>query len=320
METSSPDQVAEVVAVARAIHDTVANVIEGKPEAVDLAITALFAESHLLIEDVPGVGKTMLAKSMARAIDCTVRRIQFTPDLLPSDITGVAVWNGSGFEFKPGGIFANIVIGDEINRASPKTQSALLEAMEERRVSVDGTSHELPRPFMVIATQNPIEMEGTYPLPEAQRDRFGLRISMGYPSTQAEVAMLDRHGEVEPLDELVPVTDAATVLRCISIARHVFVHQRLKSYLVAIVDATRTRSESRLGASPRAGLQLLRAAKARAAMAGRTYVIPEDISSLAVPSLAHRVLLTTQAHLGGSTSSGLIQTAVDSIPVATGRR
>jgi len=319
METSTPGEVAEVVEVAQAIHGTVSAVIEGKPEAVDLAVTALLAERHLLIEDGPGVGKTMLAKSVARAIDCTVRRIQFTPDLLPSDITGVAIWNGTGFEFKPGGIFASIVIGDEINRASPKTQSALLEAMEERRVSVDGASHDLPRPFMVIATQNPIEMEGTYPLPEAQRDRFGLRISMGYPSTEAEVAMLDRHGEVEPLDDLVPVTDAATVMRCVSIARRVFVHQRLKSYLVAIIDATRTHPETRLGASPRAGLQLLRAAKTRAAISGRNYVIPEDISSLAVPSLAHRVLLTTQAQLSGRSSEEVVETALHAVPV-TGHR
>lgn len=319
METSTPSEVAEVVEVANAIHETVASVIEGKPEAVDLAITALLAESHLLIEDVPGVGKTMLAKSIARAIDCSVRRIQFTPDLLPSDITGVAIWNGTGFEFKPGGIFASIVIGDEINRASPKTQSALLEAMEERRVSVDGASHELPRPFLVIATQNPIEMEGTYPLPEAQRDRFGLRISMGYPGTAAEVAMLDRHGEVEPLDDIVPVTDAATVMRCVAITRRIFVHQRLKSYLVAIVEGTRTDPETRLGASPRAGLQLLRAAKAAAAIAGRNYVIPEDISSLAVPCLAHRVLLTTQAQLSGRSSAEVVEAAVRAIPV-TGHR
>ena len=266
------------------------------------------------------MGKTMLAKSLARAIDCTVRRIQFTPDLLPSDITGVSVWSAGAFEFKPGGIFANIVIGDEINRASPKTQSALLEAMEERRVSVDTTTHELPRPFLVIATQNPIEMEGTYPLPEAQRDRFGLRISMGYPSHEAEVAMLDHHGEGDPLEPLVPVTDAAAVMRSIAVVRRVFVHPSLKAYLVGIVNQTRAQTATRLGASPRAGLQIMRVAKARAAMSGRNYVIPEDIADLAEPTLAHRILLNAQAQLNGNSASDLIHAAVRAVPVPTGRK
>ncbi|HOC13059.1 MAG TPA: MoxR family ATPase [Propionicimonas sp.] len=318
--TSTDTEIGEVLALAQAVRATVSQVIEGKPEAVDLAITALLAESHLLIEDVPGVGKTMLAKSLARAIDCTVRRIQFTPDLLPSDITGVSVWAAGEFQFKPGGIFANIVIGDEINRASPKTQSALLEAMEERRVSVDTTTHLLPRPFLVIATQNPIEMEGTYPLPEAQRDRFGLRISMGYPSTEAEVAMLDHHGERDMLEPLVPVTDAAAVMRAVQVVRRVFVHSSLKSYLVGIVNETRSQSATRLGASPRAGLQLMRAAKARAAMSGRNYVIPEDISDLAEPTLAHRILLNAQAQRGPNSSSELIHACVRAVPVPTGRR
>ncbi|MFZ0531505.1 MAG: MoxR family ATPase [Propionicimonas sp.] len=319
MTTGPAEEIADVLALAQAIRGAISQVIEGKPAAVDLAITALLAENHLLIEDVPGVGKTMLAKSLARAIDCTVRRIQFTPDLLPSDITGVSVWSAGAFEFKPGGIFANIVIGDEINRASPKTQAALLEAMEERRVSVDSTTHELPRPFLVVATQNPIEMEGTYPLPEAQRDRFGLCISMGYPSETAEVAMLDHHGESDPLDPLAAVTDAAAVLRGIAAVRRVFVHPSLKSYLVGIVNQTRAHASVRLGASPRAGLQLLRVAKARAAMSGRGYVIPEDISDLAEPTLAHRVLLTPQAQLTGLSSSELIRTAVRAVPVPTGR-
>jgi MoxR-like ATPase len=315
-------ELAEVLELGSAVRQAVGQVIEGKPEVVDLVITALLAEGHLLIEDVPGVGKTMLAKTLAKAIDCSARRIQFTPDLLPSDITGVSVYNQvtTDFEFKPGGVFANLVIGDEINRASPKTQSALLEAMEERRVSVDGSTHFLPRPFMVIATQNPIEMEGTYPLPEAQRDRFLLRISMGYPSPDAEVAMLEHHGEVDPIDPLQPVTDAAAVMRCVGTVRRIFVHPAVKDYLVAILNRTRNLPEIRLGASPRAGLQLMRAAKARAALAGRGYVIPDDISDLAGPALAHRVLLNTQAQLAGRNVAELLQAAVREVPVPTGRR
>jgi len=315
-------ELAEVLELASSVRQAIAQVIEGKPEVVDLVITALLAEGHLLIEDVPGVGKTMLAKTLAKAIDCSARRVQFTPDLLPSDITGVSVYNQvtRDFEFKPGGVFANLVIGDEINRASPKTQSALLEAMEERRVSVDGSTHPLPRPFMVIATQNPIEMEGTYPLPEAQRDRFLMRISMGYPSAEAEVAMLEHHGEVDPIDPLEPVTTAADVMRSVATVRKVFVHPAVKDYLVAILNRTRTLPEIRLGASPRAGLQLMRAAKARAAMAGRGYVIPDDIGDLAGPALAHRVLLSTQAQLAGRSVTDLLQAVVREVPVPTGRR
>ena len=322
MDVDRDQELAEVLALAMAVRQAVGQVIEGKPEVVDLVITALLAEGHLLIEDVPGVGKTMLAKTLAKAIDCSARRVQFTPDLLPSDITGVSVYNQltRDFEFKPGGVFANLVIGDEINRASPKTQSALLEAMEERRVSVDGTTHPLPRPFMVIATQNPIEMEGTYPLPEAQRDRFLLRISMGYPSAEAEVAMLEHHGEVDPIDPLQPVTDAAAVMRAVGIVRRIFVHPAVKDYLVAILHSTRNLPEIRLGASPRAGLQLMRAAKARAALAGRGYVIPDDIAGLAGPALAHRVLLNTQAQLAGRNIADLLQAAVREVPVPTGRR
>lgn len=322
MDSNREREIADVLDVAHAVRTAVSQVIEGKPEAVDLAITALLAEGHLLIEDVPGVGKTMLAKSLARAIDCTVRRVQFTPDLLPSDITGVSVYNQpkGAFEFKPGGVFANLVIGDEINRASPKTQSALLEAMEERRVSVDGATHDLPRPFMVIATQNPIEMEGTYPLPEAQRDRFLLRISMGYPHADAEVAMLERHGESDPLDPLRPVTDAATVMRCVGAVRRIYVHRAVKEYLVAVVQQTRSLPQSRLGASPRAGLQLMRAAKARAAMAGRTYVIPDDVIDLAAPTLAHRVLVSSQSMLAGQNGADLVEAAVRAVPLPSGRR
>mgnify|MGYP001788584603 FL=1 len=256
---------------ARRITDNIEQVIEGKPDVVRLALVVLLAEGHLLIEDVPGVGKTMLAKALARSIDCSVRRIQFTPDLLPSDVTGVSVYDQTTreFEFKPGAVFANLVVGDEINRASPKTQSALLEAMEERQVTVDGTTYVLEAPFMVIATQNPIEMEGTYPLPEAQRDRFTARVSMGYPSAQAELDMLDTHGGPAALDDLEPVADAVEVRKLIDVVRGIHVSDEVKRYVVDLATATRQAPELRLGASPRASLQLLRASRAYAGLCSR---------------------------------------------------
>ncbi|NYV77250.1 MoxR family ATPase, partial [Streptomyces sp. UH6] len=254
----------DLTATVERIRSAVEQVIEGKPEVVRLSLTVLLAEGHLLIEDVPGVGKTMLAKALARSVDCSVRRIQFTPDLLPTDITGVSIWDQQrrDFEFKPGAIFSQMVIGDEINRASPKTQSALLESMEERQVTIDGQTYPLPSPFMVVATQNPVEMEGTYPLPEAQRDRFMARVSIGYPGTEAELRMLDVHGGASPLDDLQPVAHAHDIVKLIETVREVHVSEPVRRYVVQLVAATRAHADLRLGASPRATLHLLRAAKA----------------------------------------------------------
>jgi MoxR-like ATPase len=295
----------------------VENVIEGKPEVVRVALTVLLAEGHLLIEDVPGVGKTMLSKALARSIDCSVRRIQFTPDLLPSDITGVSVFDQQrrDFEFKPGAIFAQIVVGDEINRASPKTQSALLESMEERQVTVDGTTYELPSPFMVIATQNPVEMEGTYPLPEAQRDRFMARVSVGYPSPAAELKMLDVHGGASPLDDLQPVAHAHEIAKLVEAVRGVHVAEPVRRYAIALVGATRDHPELRLGASPRATLHLVRAARAAAALDGREYVLPDDVQALVPAVLAHRLLPTAQAQLNRRTPETVVAEIVQRTPV-----
>jgi MoxR-like ATPase len=299
------------------VREAIEGVIEGKRGSIDMAMVVLLAEGHLLLEDVPGVGKTMLAKALGRSIDCSVKRIQFTPDLLPSDVTGVSVFNQqrSDFEFKPGGIFANIVVGDEINRASPKTQSALLESMEERQVTVDGVTHVLSAPFMVIATQNPIEMEGTYPLPEAQRDRFMARIEMGYPTIASEIEMLDNHGSSDPLAALKPVTDGETIAGLIAAVREVYVAPAVKKYLIDVVSATRQSRDLRLGASPRASLQLLRATRAKAALSGRDYVLPDDVADLAVSVLAHRVLPSTEAQLARRSVSEIITKAVQSAPV-----
>ena len=307
----------DVADVGARIAANIQRVIVGKPEVVRVALVALFAEGHLLVEDVPGVGKTSLAKALARSIDGSVSRVQFTPDLMPVDITGLSIFNrqSAEFEFRPGPVFANVVIADEINRASPKTQSALLECMAEDQVTVDGASYPLAKPFMVVATQNPIEMDGTYPLPEAQRDRFTARVSVGYPDVAAELAMIDEHAAADPFDALHPVTDARHVHAAIETVRHVHIGPEVRQYCVEIVAATRRLPELRLGASPRATLQLVRTARAQAALSGRGFVVPDDVQAVAVPVLAHRLLLTPDAQAARRSPVDIVRALVGRTPV-----
>ncbi len=319
LEAPSPEETAGFAEYAGRLATAVGSVVLGKSDVVRLALTALLAEGHLLVEDVPGVGKTTLARSIAAVVQGQWRRIQFTPDLLPSDVTGVTIFNQGSqeFEFHPGPIFANIVIADEINRASPKTQSALLEVMEERYVTVDGVRHPVPRPFLVVATQNPIEMDGTYRLPEAQLDRFLMKLSVGYPDEHVEVEVLRGAAAGRTPDSLQPLTDTGAISQAVALARRVFIADPLYAYAVRLAIATRTHPQVRVGVSPRGVIALTRAATAFALINGRNYVIPEDVQALIGPVFAHRVLLSPDAQLRGLTPADVLRTAVESVPVPT---
>ncbi len=302
---------------ARRVKENVARVIVGKDATIELLLVALLCEGHVLIEDVPGIGKTMLAKSLARSLRCTFERIQFTPDLLPSDITGVSVFNQKSgeFEYRAGPVVAQIVLADEINRAGPRTQSALLEAMEERQVTVDGVTRPLPRPFLVLATQNPIELEGTFPLPEAQLDRFLLRLRLGYPEGEEERAILRRFREANPLEELKAVVSADEIGALGAAARRVFVHEVIEDYIVAIAQASRGNNAIALGMSPRASLALCRTSQAFAALQGRNYVRPDDVKHMAEPVLAHRLIPSAQTRLRRQATGELVAKLLERVPV-----
>ncbi len=312
--------IAEVGRLARAIVANVGHVIRDKQPAIETCVVALLAGGHVMLEDFPGVGKTMLAKSLAHSIHCRFARIQFTPDLLPSDVTGVNIFNQktSEFEFRPGPIFANVVLADEINRASPKTQSSLLEAMQERQATIDSVTHHIAPPFMVIATQNPIEYEGTFPLPEAQLDRFMVRISLGYPSADEEAALLADQTGGDPLEDLETVVDADQVLAMIQAAVRVTSAPSVRRYVVDLMTATREHEDLYLGASPRAGISLLRAAKALALLRGRDFVVPQDLKDLAVRVLSHRVILSPDGRLHGRTPEDVVRHVLEKVPVPTG--
>lgn len=313
----TPEQLAWFDDRYQSIVENIERVIQGKRSTIELVVASLVSEGHVLIEDVPGVGKTLLAKALARSIDCSFQRIQFTPDLLPSDVTGVSVWNREKgtFTFRAGPVFANVLLGDEINRASPKTQAALLEAMEERQVTIDGETRILDAPFIVIATQNPIEHEGTYPLPEAQLDRFMMRVTMGYPSRSKELEMLETHGEYSSFVDLKPVVHAEDVVRMAAIAREIHVADVLREYLIDLAEATRSNADILLGASPRATLNLQRASRTVAAADGRDYATPDDAKTILAPVLNHRLILRPEAQMRGSTVEDILSQITDSVPV-----
>ncbi len=314
--SGAPD-VSQVHNLATAIRDNVQNVIVGKPEAIDLAIVALLCRGHALIEDVPGTGKTTMAKALAASLGCDFNRIQFTPDLVPGDVLGVNFFNSSKgeFEFRAGPIFSQVLLADEINRATPRTQSALLEAMQESQASIDGVTSDLPQPFFVLATLNPVEMEGTFPLPEAQLDRFILRISIGYPSMEEESAMLERFRGAGQRIEVEAIAGPDEIVQAQSVVDDVQVDETVRSYLLQVVAGTRSSTDLRLGASPRATLALQHAAQARAAMDGRGYVLPDDVKQLAAPVLSHRVVLDSSAHLRGRSAEEAIAGVLDGVPV-----